>query len=47
MKSLELVFDLVRFMLSVVVAIFLTAIVLTGVLWAGLFINNILIWVLN
>jgi hypothetical protein len=43
MKSLELVFDLVWFMLSVVLAVFLAATVITGVLWAGYFINNILI----
>jgi hypothetical protein len=47
MKSLELVFDLVRFMLSVVLAVFLVATVITGALWTGCFINNILIWVLG
>ena len=43
MKSLGLVFDLVWFMLSVVLAVFLVAIVITGALWVGYFINNFLI----
>lgn len=50
MKSLELVFNLVWFMLSVlsvVLAGFLVAIVLTGVLWASYFTAKILIWVLS
>lgn len=47
MKSLELVFDLVWFMLSVVLAVFLVAIVITGALWVGYFTAKILIWVLG
>jgi hypothetical protein len=43
MKSLELVFDLVRFMLSVVLAIFLVAIVITGVIKIGVFIGGFLV----